>query len=292
MLKLDKNFFQRLIFGALLVGVIIFGILFNPFSALVVFGLIAALGVQEFHVLTNTKEIQVIPQRAAIGAVLLNICFFVLHYVPMPVENMQMVQLPIYAPMAPMCFALYGLYIIINMIRELYREGTDSVLNMAYFIMGQVYIALPFALVYSILFYQSHWMPMIVLALFVTIWVNDTFAYLCGSMFGKHKMSPRISPKKSWEGFIGGNLFALASSQLFAYFEPEMAWYTWLLIAQVIVIFGTFGDLIESLIKRTIGVKDSGDVIPGHGGILDRFDSIILAIPAVAILLYCLILIL
>ena len=111
-------------------------------------------------------------------------------------------------------------------------------------------------------------------------WVNDTGAYLVGSMLGKRILFERISPKKSWEGFYGGLAFVLITSQIFAWFMPATNWYTWLGLAGTIVVFGTWGDLIESLMKRTLGVKDSGHVLPGHGGMLDRFDSVMMAIPA------------
>ena len=99
-------------------------------------------------------------------------------------------------------------------------------------------------------------------------------------MIGKHKLFERISPKKSWEGFFGGLILSLASSQAFAWFAPEINRMNWLGLAATVVLFGTWGDLIESLLKRTLGVKDSGNVLPGHGGMLDRFDSVMLAVPA------------
>ena len=122
--------------------------------------------------------------------------------------------------------------------------------------------------------------PYFALAIFVFVWVNDTGAYLVGSMLGKRRLFERISPKKSWEGFYGGLAFVLITSQIFAWFMPATNWYTWLGLAGTIVVFGTWGDLIESLMKRTLGVKDSGHVLPGHGGMLDRFDSVMMAIPA------------
>ena len=122
--------------------------------------------------------------------------------------------------------------------------------------------------------------PLLLMALFIFVWINDTGAYLVGSQVGRHGLFERISPKKSWEGFWGGLVFALASSFVFANLNPEISWYNWLGLAATIVCFGTWGDLIESLIKRTVGVKDSGKMLPGHGGMLDRFDSILLAIPA------------
>ena len=170
------------------------------------------------------------------------------------------------------------------MILELYRKQTNPVHNWAYFILGQIFIALPFSLLNFILFIND-WQPLVLLSVFVTIWVNDTGAYLTGVTIGKHRLFERISPKKSWEGFIGGAVFALLSGYIFSLLIPGIQLINWLIFSEIIVVFGTFGDLIESLMKRTVGVKDSGDLIPGHGGLLDRFDSMLLAAPVIFIYL-------
>jgi phosphatidate cytidylyltransferase len=128
------------------------------------------------------------------------------------------------------------------------------------------------------------------LSVFVFLWVNDTGAYCVGSLLGRHKLFPRISPGKSWEGSIGGAVFVLAAAWAVSYFLDDMMLnlYEWLGLGLVVVVFGTWGDLVESLFKRTLGVKDSGSILPGHGGMLDRFDSSLLAIPAAVIYLYTL----
>jgi phosphatidate cytidylyltransferase len=150
--------------------------------------------------------------------------------------------------------------------------------------MGQGFIALPFSLL-SYIFFINGFQPLILLAVFVTIWVNDTGAYLVGVTLGKHRLFERISPKKSWEGFFGGAFFALISAYVFSLFIKDLSLIQWLIFSEIIVIFGTFGDLAESLLKRTLNMKDSGNVIPGHGGLLDRFDSMLLAAPAVYLFL-------
>ena len=119
------------------------------------------------------------------------------------------------------------------------------------------------------------------LAIFVFLWCSDTGAYCTGSLIGKHKLFPRISPAKSWEGSVGGAVVALIASQVFYSYAPFITPVEWAIFALVVVVFGTWGDLIESLLKRQIGIKDSGHILPGHGGMLDRFDSSLLAIPAV-----------
>ena len=124
------------------------------------------------------------------------------------------------------------------------------------------------------------------LSIFIFNWVNDTGAYCTGMLFGKHKLFERISPKKSWEGSIGGSVFCIISSFILAHFFPFMSTEVWIGLALTVVIFGTWGDLTESLLKRRLGIKDSGNILPGHGGMLDRFDSAILAIPAAVVYLY------
>ena len=141
---------------------------------------------------------------------------------------------------------------------------------------------------------QIHYDMLLPLSVFIFLWTNDTGAYCSGSLFGKHKLFPRISPAKSWEGSIGGGIFVLIAAAIVGYFAnsgetlhtlniPE-----WMGLGLVVAVFGTWGDLVESLFKRTIGVKDSGNILPGHGGMLDRFDSSLMAIPAAVIYLYTL----
>jgi phosphatidate cytidylyltransferase len=176
-------------------------------------------------------------------------------------------------------------FLLYSFISELYNKHQNPLINLAFTLLAQLYCAGSFALANYIVLVKSadgeiSFTPLFLLALFVFVWINDTGAYLIGSQFGKHRLFERISPKKSWEGFWGGMFFALASSLIFSRMVPEISWYNWLGFATTVVCFGTWGDLVESLIKRTVGVKDSGKMLPGHGGMLDRFDSILLAIPA------------
>ena len=134
----------------------------------------------------------------------------------------------------------------------------------------------------------AHLVQLELLSIFVFIWLSDTGAYCVGSLIGKHRLFERISPKKSWEGSIGGGIFSIASSLGFAHFFPFMPGWQWVGLAIVVVIFGTWGDLTESLMKRQLGIKDSGNILPGHGGMLDRFDSALMAIPAAVVYLYAL----
>jgi phosphatidate cytidylyltransferase len=123
--------------------------------------------------------------------------------------------------------------------------------------------------------------PAIVLSFFLIIWTYDTFAYLTGILVGKHRLFPRVSPKKTWEGTAGGFIFGLAATFLLSKYFTDFDLLNWLIIASIIMVFGTFGDLSESLLKRSLNIKDSGNILPGHGGLLDRFDAVLMAAPAV-----------
>ncbi|MFI3240396.1 MAG: phosphatidate cytidylyltransferase, partial [Bacteroidales bacterium] len=176
--------------------------------------------------------------------------------------------------------------IIFRLVAQLYVTTENPIDSLAKSFLGQVYIALPMASM-NILFnyYGSH----ILLALFIFIWVNDTGAFCVGSLIGKNRLFERISPKKSWEGFFGGFIAVLAVSAIISlYFNNYFTGLTlteWLILGGISSIFATWGDLNESLIKRTVNVKDSGKILPGHGGMLDRIDSLLLVVPATLIIL-------
>ena len=191
-------------------------------------------------------------------------------------------------------FLPYLALLLYLMITELYLKKKNPTGNWAYSMLSQLYVALPFALLNVLAFQNSPetgsvtYNPILPLSIFVFIWLSDTGAYCVGSLIGKHRLFERISPKKSWEGSIGGGAFSIASSLAFAHFFPFMSWWQWAGLATVVVIFGTWGDLTESLMKRQLGIKDSGNILPGHGGMLDRFDSALMAIPAAVVYLYAL----
>lgn len=171
----------------------------------------------------------------------------------------------------------YCIYILVLLLIELWIKAENPIHNWELLALSQLYIAVPMLCMCALRDTN------LLLALFVLIWVNDTFAFLTGSYLGKHRMFERISPKKSWEGFIGGNIFALGAAIVFAHYMKEYSILQWLIIGEIVIVFGTLGDLVESLMKRTLGIKDSGNTIPGHGGFLDRFDSAIVASVALTI---------
>ncbi len=182
--------------------------------------------------------------------------------------------------------ALYGFTMLYLLVSELYRKAPNPLANWAFSFGAQLYIAVPFALLPLISMDGATYNWLYILATFVFLWTNDTGAYLTGSALHNvfpAKLFERISPNKSWVGSIGGGLLTVGVSLIFAHYDTQMSQLLWMGMALVVVFFGTWGDLIESLLKRQLGIKDSGNVLPGHGGMLDRFDSALLAIPAVVI---------
>jgi len=196
-------------------------------------------------------------------------------------------------------FIPYLVSIVYLMVAELYMKAKDPINNWAYTMLSQLYIALPFSLLNVLAFrsngYDIQYSYLAPLAVFVFLWINDAGAYCVGSLLGRHKLFPRISPGKSWEGSVGGGLLVMAAAVLVWWLTEQYgvndiglnAW-QWAGLGLVVVIFGTWGDLIESLLKRTLGIKDSGNILPGHGGMLDRFDSTLMAVPAAVVYLYTL----
>lgn len=274
MLTINKNLIQRTLAGALLVGGIVAAILWNIWSYALAFIFISVCAVREFHKLTDRNADSFTSWLSAISAAIL--------FLTLLLHESQVLP-PLYTHIA---WAIYGLCIMTFIVSELFRRRPDTLADWEGMALAQIYIAVPFALLNEVIFFHGAHHPMLLLALFVTIWCNDTFAYLFGSLFGRHQMAPRISPKKTWEGFIGGAAGALLSGYIFSISDPELTLLQWFIFSEIVVIFGTLGDLVESLLKRHLGVKDSGHAIPGHGGWLDRFDSMLLAAPAVTLYLY------
>lgn len=187
-------------------------------------------------------------------------------------------------------YLLIGILLfIVTFIIGIFANPENAVKGINTSLTGVIYIAVPMALL-NFFFYQNSFTlepsPMFLIGFFVIQWVYDIFAYLFGKYFGKHKLFERISPKKTWEGSIGGAIVAILVSFGVNHFLLNIGWTHWIIIAAIIIVFGTLGDLSVSMIKRYYNVKDSGKIIPGHGGVLDRFDSILFSAPAVFIYFY------
>jgi len=273
-----KNFITRTITGILFVVIMVGCILYNPLSFGFLFALVSMLTVFEFGQLVNQSgEVYISKILTSLGAAFLFLAFLA--------YSMEVEGIRIFMP--------YLAFLLFILIKELYQKRENPIGNWAYSMLSQLYIALPFALL-NILGFQRNGLtegivynPIFPLSVFIFLWLNDTGAYCVGCLIGKHRLFERISPKKSWEGSIGGGIVALAASFALGYFFPFMTYLEWAGLALTVVIFGTWGDLVESLMKRQLGVKDSGNFLPGHGGLLDRFDSSLIAIPASVIYLYC-----
>ena len=276
-----NNFIARTITGILFVATIVVCFL-NPTAMIFLFALVTGLTVWEFTGLVNDRPGVAVNRFISTVA---GVYFFL--------------------AMAGTCsgftsstvFIPYLITIIYLLVAELYAKQEDPIHDWAYTMMSQMYVVLPFSLLNMLAFRAAPEGIMYVytlpLSVFVFLWVNDTGAYCCGSLFGKHKLFPRISPGKSWEGSIGGGIFVLVAAALVWYLTDVydmnptgMGMLEWMGLGLTVVVFGTWGDLVESLFKRTLGIKDSGNILPGHGGMLDRFDSSRLAIPAAVVYLF------
>ena len=179
-------------------------------------------------------------------------------------------------------YNLIPIFLIIFIIK-LYENTHTEFSTLAFQVLGIIYITLPIVMLSKTAFFDSvEYSAGLPMGFFLLLWASDTGAYLAGKNFGKHKLFERVSPKKTWEGFAGGLLFSLAVAYTIS-FRPSFDDITkidWLIIAILVTVFGTFGDLFESLLKRNLHIKDSGTILPGHGGMLDRFDGLFLAVPA------------
>lgn len=270
-----NNFFQRTLSAVVYAGTVIATTLLHPMYFGIVFMIVSAWAIYEHHKLVQTSI------KAACYAIIATVLLFATMYFHFLGD-----------PICKWLFFLYLAVFILAIIRELFIPQEDPIRSWGHLCSGQIMIALPFALMNGILMENKF----LLLALFVILWLNDSGAYIVGSLMakrkrGNHKMFPRVSPAKSWEGLIGGFIFDIIAGYVFYRIgwtaDLTLTAYPLLnsiLFALVIGLFGTLGDLIESLFKRTLGVKDSGKFLPGHGGVLDRFDSLLLAVPVVYLL--------
>ena len=171
-------------------------------------------------------------------------------------------------------------------ITELYRKKDGPVTNIAYTFFGILFAVVPFIFFHALAYIGNGFNFHFPLAFLIILWTNDTGAYLSGYFFGRTKLFERHSPKKTWEGFIGGVIFSAIAAYIIGIYYTDLKWSNWVVVALLISCFGTLGDLVESMFKRSINVKDSGGILPGHGGLLDRFDGLLLAAPVVYTYLY------
>lgn len=254
-----KNLGLRTVAGALLGVVVVGTALWSPWALAVVAAMVVAIGQDELFRMTatdgTTKPMGTLSMCLGVAVVAMS----VLHQSPVVLLTLLF--------FVPMLF-----------VAELTRGEQRPLENIATTLFGLLYTAVPMALMMLVGFVGSEWEPARVLAIIFIVWINDIFAYLVGCSIGKHKMCPTISPKKSWEGFFGGLIFAVGFAMAAGYMM-EGNIYAWGGLGLTVALAGVVGDLLESMIKREYGVKDSGNLIPGHGGVLDRFDALLMAMP-------------
>ena len=276
-----KNLILRTITGVIFVAVLVVSFMY-PLAMIGLFALITGLTIWEFTGLVNQRKgVQVNRFINSVAGIFL--------FLAMAVHSMNLDQYSL-------AFVPFLITIIYLLVAELYLKAEDPINNWAYTMMAQLYIALPFSLlnVLAFRFDMSDAPYLLPLSVFIFLWTNDTGAYCCGSLLGRHKLFPRISPGKSWEGSIGGGLLVVGVACFISWYtdqhgvDTHLTMLQWAGLGLTVVVFGTWGDLVESLFKRTLGVKDSGHILPGHGGMLDRFDSSLLAIPAAVVYLFTL----
>jgi len=268
-----NNFLTRTITGALFVFVIVGSALWNYWAFASVIGLFMIFGLWEFYDIINHKGIC---SDRIVGTIIGLAIFLITVLHNSDIINIGTTKI--------LYFSLFSVSILV-FFAELYRRSEYPFRNIANTFLGIIYIAIPFSLLISLICFTEGYTktPAFPIFYFFILWTYDTFAYLIGMKFGKHKLFERISPQKSWEGVIGGLLFAFILATVFSEYYFFLSWLQWLTLALIIVIFGTFGDLTESMLKRSMDYKDSGNFLPGHGGILDRFDAVLLSVPFVFI---------
>lgn len=261
-----SNLVQRAITGFFFVVVLVFCVSYNGYTLSALFFIISVLSLYEFYGLIKQGNYKPnVPLGMLVGGIV---------YLVFTLRN--------YSQIASSTISLLFPLLFIFFLVELFLKQPKPFENVAISILGPVYAVLPFAIFTGLGFMHgmiyNYQLP---LGFLILLWSNDTFAYLFGRQFGKHKLFERISPKKTWEGFIGGALSALVISQVLAHYFPTLSPINWAIVSLIIACFGTLGDLVESMFKRSLDVKDSGTILPGHGGLLDRFDGLLVSAPFV-----------
>jgi len=267
-----KKFATRTVTGLIYVAIIITSICLHSLTFLSIFMIIMALSMIEFYRLTSTDKIKPLRFTGIFTGIILLV---ITYLIAAGKVSSEMLLIPVL-----LTFVIFFI--------ELFRSHDEYLVNLAITCLGLIYIALPLSLLPLLVYpggisYEYNYE--ILLGYFVILWLYDTGAYIIGSFIGKHKIMEKISPEKSWEGLFGGWIISIVIALLVASIFPVLNRTDWLIIATIIVITGTLGDFVESKFKRNAGIKDTGKLLPGHGGILDRIDSVLLSVPFVFIFL-------
>ena len=267
-----NNFITRTITGIIFVAVLIGSIFLGPEAFAILFFIFTFLGLVEF-----TKLQKDIFQGKTDKIVFYLASLFL--YITITLYNIQYLS-----PFKLVIILLIPIFITLYTLFSFNKKPLQFISSLVF---GGIYIAIPLALLSSFFFVPFNDLinKEIIIGFLIILWVNDVFAYLVGSLIGRTKLFEKVSPKKTWEGTIGGGIFAVGASYLLSTYFNSLEIQNWLAIGLIITIFATLGDLLESLFKRNVNIKDSGSILPGHGGVLDRFDGVLLSSPAVYIYL-------
>ncbi len=262
-----KDIYIRTLTGFFFLVAVIGSIVAHPLAFFVLFSFFTLVGLNEFFLLTAKNDSR---KKNILYYILGMFFYFLVALIGLGLIDIRYAYLIL-------------LLLPVIIIFELFRKEGAGWNRIGIYFTGFFYVSLPFGLLNALFVLpdRGEYVIGILIGMFVIVWSSDIFAYLTGSMFGKHRLFERISPKKSWEGSIGGLVFALLAAYVLSLFFTELSLTRWLILAVIIVITGTLGDLSESFLKRKAGVKDSGNIFPGHGGVLDRFDATLFAVPFV-----------
>ena len=258
-----NNVLLRSVTGAVFISIILIPLFYSDTISTIVFGLFMSIGLIEFYKLFKYVDLVGVSWRTGLlyGTITYGISSLVLFNLLPPA---------VLIILLPLLFSIIVL--------ELWRKKKNALINASVLVFGIVYITIPFILMVLIITMDNNVFPLLA-GMFILTWTNDTFAYLSGRIAGKTKLFERVSPNKTWEGTIGGIVFTVLAGVAIAYlFSPEYLFF-WVVSALIIVPCSIFGDLIESLFKRNVNVKDTGTIMPGHGGVLDRFDATFFVVP-------------
>jgi phosphatidate cytidylyltransferase len=254
-------FFLVVMLASLLLGATVFTFFYILLSLLCLF---------EFFTMVKTAGIKPNTTMGYLAAFIMFASFAVKHFLQFE-SKWLLINIPI---------------LLMVFIRELYKKSDIPFSNIAHTFLGLIYAVVPFVFFYNIAFISGEYNFHLSLGYFLLLWANDTGAYIFGVKFGKKRLFERHSPKKSWEGFFGGVFISVSVGVLLSRYFLEYNIYQWMIMAALISCTGTLGDLVESMFKRSLNVKDSGNLLPGHGGVLDRFDGLLLSAPLVFVYLY------
>jgi len=264
-----NNLTQRLVTGLIGAGLVIYASYFSEWTYLLVFLAICCFSILEFYRLTGLEGMLPLKYIGTINALLIFLLSF-------------LIEKGILNP--KFYFIIFPSIALIFLIK-LYKKEKKPFTNIAYTLLGIIYVGLPFALLNISVYADGGYNYQIIIGILLLLWASDTGGYIAGVLFGRTKLFERVSPKKSWEGMIGSFILALIIATFLGNYFSVMTWFQWYVVAVIMVVAGTYGDLIESLFKRSIEIKDSGTSLPGHGGFLDRFDGLLISIPFIVFLL-------